>query len=61
MVAYTAGNLFLIPLLKLTGTDVYLDNVANLPAGGFLRGLIFTGVVSLITLYCTRAKLFWKT
>lgn len=61
MVAYTAGNLFLIPLLKLTGTDIYLDSVAGLPAGGFLRGLIFTGVVSLITLYCTRAKLFWKT
>lgn len=61
MVAYTAGNLFLIPLLKLTGTDVYLDSVANLPAGGFLKGLIFTGIVSLITIYCTRAKLFWKT
>jgi predicted acyltransferase len=61
MVAYTAGNLFLIPLLKLSGTDVYLDNLANLPAGGFLRGLIFTGVVSLITLCCTRVKLFWKT
>lgn len=61
MVAYTAGNLFLIPLLKLTGTDVYLDSIASLPAGGFLRGLIFTGIVSLITLYCTRAKLFWKT
>jgi predicted acyltransferase len=61
MVAYTAGNLFLIPLLKLTGTDLYLDNVAKLPAGGFLKGLIFTGAVSLITIYCTRAKLFLKT
>lgn len=61
MVAYTAGNLLLIPLMKLSGTDVYLDSVGNLPAGGFLRGLIFTGVVSIITLYCTRAKLFWKT
>lgn len=61
MVAYTAGNLLLIPLLKLTGSDAYLDSVTSLPAGGFLRGLIFTGVVSLITLYCTRAKLFWKT
>jgi len=61
MVAYTAGNLFLIPLLKLTGAEVYLDSVASLPAGGFIRGLIFTGTVSLITLYCTRAKLFWKT
>ncbi|MNL17476.1 hypothetical protein D3C87_1385710 [compost metagenome] len=61
MVAYTAGNLLLIPLLKLTGTESYLDSVAGLPAGGLIRGLIFTGVVSLITLYCTRAKLFWKT
>ncbi|MFA4869847.1 MAG: DUF5009 domain-containing protein [Pedobacter sp.] len=61
MVAYTAGNLLLIPLLKLTGTEAYLDSVAGLPAGGLIRGLIFTGVVSLITLYCTRAKLFWKT
>lgn len=61
MVAYTAGNLFLIPLLSLTGTDVYLDSIVNLPAGGFLKGLIFTGIVSLITIYCTRAKFFWKT
>jgi hypothetical protein len=61
MVAYTAGNLLLIPILKLTGAEAYLDSVAGLPAGGLIRGLIFTGVVSLITLYCTRAKLFWKT
>jgi predicted acyltransferase len=61
MVAYTAGNLFLIPILKLTGAEAYLDNVIHLPAGGFLRGLIFTAVISLITLCCTRAKLFWKT
>lgn len=61
MVAYTAGNLFLVPLLKLSGAEVYLDSVAGLPAGGLIRGLIFTGIVSLITLYCTRAKLFWKT
>lgn len=61
MVAYTAGNLFLIPLLKLTGAEAYLDRIANLPAGGFLRGLIFTAIVSVITLCCTRSKLFWKT
>jgi len=61
MVAYTAGNLLLIPLLKLTGAETWLDSLASLPAGGFLRGLVFTGIVSLITLYCTRAKLFWKT
>lgn len=61
MVAYTAGNLLLIPLLKLTGTDLYLDSIANLPGGGFLKGMIFTGIVSLVTIYCTRTKFFWKT
>lgn len=60
MVAYTAGNLLLIPLLKITGTDLWLDAVAGWPAGGFLRGLIFTGIVSLITVYCTKKNLFWR-
>lgn len=61
MVAYTAGNLLLIPLLKITGADMWLDAVTGWPAGGFLRGLIFTGIVSLITVYCTKKNLFWRT
>lgn len=61
MIAYTAGNLLLIPVLKITGADHFLDGIAHQVAGAFLRGVIFTGIVSLITVYCTRKKLYWRT
>jgi predicted acyltransferase len=61
MIAYTAGNLLLIPLLQITGTLKYLDLLQGSLGQGLLRGLIFTGIVSLITTISTRAKLFWKT
>jgi predicted acyltransferase len=61
MVAYTAGNLFLIPLLKITGTASYLDQLIQLPAGGLIRGLVFTVIVSLVTVYCTKRNLLWRT
>lgn len=61
MIAYTAGNLLLIPLLQITGLIKYLDLLHGSLGQGLLRGLIFTGIVSLITIIFTRAKLFWKT
>ncbi len=61
MVAYTAGNLFLIPVLKITTLSVYLDAMTTNAFTGFARGLIFTGVVALITIFFTRLKFFWKT
>jgi predicted acyltransferase len=61
MVAYTAGNLLLIPLLELTGGNSLLDAMSNDPWLGVLRGVIFTGIVSLITVLFTRRKWFWKT
>lgn len=61
MVAYTAGMLFLLPVLRMTGAEKLLDYMSNNAAGGFLRGVIFTGIVSLITFFCTRMKLFWRT
>ena len=61
MVAYTAGNLVLIPLLHLTGAIVLLDALDPNAWLGFLRGVLFTGVVSLITVFFTRRKWFWKT
>lgn len=61
MIAYTAGNLFLIPILNISGADFYLNNITGWPGGGFLRGLVFTGIVSLITLYCTKKNLYWRT
>ncbi len=61
MIAYTAGNLFLIPLLKMTTLSVYLDAMSTNAFNGFARGLIFTGMVALITIFFTRLKFFWKT
>ena len=61
MVAYVAGNLLLTPLLHLGGlTEEF--NLLNANAWlGFLKGVIFTGIVSLITIFFTKQKWFWKT
>lgn len=60
MVAYVAGNLLLIPLLHLMGGMEYLDKLSG-SWTGFLRGVIFTGIVSLITVFFVQRKWFWKT
>jgi len=28
---------------------------------GFLKGVLFTGIVSLVTIFCTKRGWFWKT
>ena len=61
MIAYTAGSLFVWPLLALAHTQQYLNALNYNWATGFLKGLIFTALVSIITLFFTRIKLFWKT
>lgn len=61
MVAYVAGNLLLLPLLQLTHTKPYLDMLNTNAWMGFLRGIVFTGLVSLITIFFVKRKWFWKT
>ena len=61
MVAYIAGNLLLTPLLHLTGAIIIFENMNTSPVMGFLKGILFTGIVSLITMYFTKRKWFWKT
>jgi len=62
MVAYVAGNLLLIPLLHLTGGMEHLNSLsASGVWTGFLRGVIFTGIVSLITIFFVQRKWYWKT
>lgn len=61
MIAYTAGNLLLIPLLRISNLEVVL-NILNVNAwSGFARGLIFTMTVALISLFFTNKRIFWKT
>lgn len=61
MVAYVAGGLILLPLLHLTGGIKVLYQLHQAPWPGFLAGIIFTGLVCLITVYFTRKSWFWKT
>jgi predicted acyltransferase len=61
MVAYTAGNLLLLPVLKLTGVMDWYLKLQGSVWGGYLSGILFTGVVSLITIFFVKRKWFWKT
>lgn len=61
MVAYVAGNLLLIPVLKITGGMQLLDSLSSNVWTGCLRGVLFTGIVSLITVLFVQKKWFWKT
>jgi predicted acyltransferase len=61
MVAYVAGNLLLLPLLRLTGAIELFSAMEQNVWLGVLRGLLFTGIVSLITLFFVHRKWYWKT
>ena len=61
MVAYVAGSLLLMPLMHLTGVITIFSHMNTNAWVGFLRGVLFTGVVSLITIFFTHRKWFWKT
>lgn len=61
MVAYVAGNLLLTPVLHLTGLVAVMNLLNENPFSGFMKGLIYTGIVSLITYFFTLKKWYWKT
>ncbi len=61
MIAYSTGSLLLIPLLKLTHLDVFIDQLNSNAMEGLLRGIIFTSLVSAVTVFFTRKKVFWRT
>jgi predicted acyltransferase len=61
MVAYVAGNLLVLPLLHLSGMHQYWQQMNSNAWMGFIKGLLFTGLVAIITALFTRKKWFWKT
>jgi predicted acyltransferase len=61
MVAYVTGNLLLLPLLHLTGGFALYVGMQNNIIGGVLSGLLFTGIVSLVTVWFTKKGWQWKT
>lgn len=61
MVAYVTGNLLLLPLLHLTGGMKVYTAMQQQVAAGVLSGILFTGIVSVVTVWFTRRGWFWKT
>jgi predicted acyltransferase len=61
MVAYVAGNLLLLPALNITGVKPYWEMLNQNVWMGTLKGLIFTGIVALITIFFVKRNRLWKT
>ncbi len=61
MVAYVAGALIVTPLLELTYTKQYWDAMQQNQFMGLMKGVIYTALVSLITILFVRKKWFWKS
>jgi predicted acyltransferase len=61
MLAYVAGNLLLLPLLQLSNTKQYWDAMNQNFFMGLMKGVLFTTVVSMITIFFVKRKWFWKT
>lgn len=61
MIAYVAGDLFIMPMASLLGIAPLL-HYFNLNVGlGFMRGVILTAIAVLVTMFFTRIKWFWRT
>ena len=61
MVAYVAGSLLLLPLMYLTNIKQFWDAMNQNAFMGFAKGLVFTGIVSLVTILFVKRRWFWKT
>jgi len=61
MLAYVTGSLLLLPVMQLTGMTAVFDSMNSNAWLGFLKGVLFTGIVSLVTVFCTKRGWFWKT
>ena len=61
MIAYVGASMVVMPILQLTGAVSLLDMMMANPWLGFLRGVIVTTLVTLMTMFFTHIKWFWRT
>ncbi len=61
MVAYVTGSLLLLPLMTITRIKPYWDSLNQNAWMGFAKGVVFTGIVSLITYFFVIRRWFWRT
>ena len=63
MIAYSSGQLFVLPILALVGLrDPFLSFCSTSPwLGFFLQGLGLTSLVVLVTIFFSKVRLYWRT
>ena len=61
MVAYVSTSLIIMPLLTLLGLSTYFNVFNDSSFMGFLRGILFTTLAFLITIFFSKIKWFWRT
>jgi Na+/phosphate symporter len=61
MLAYVVGSLVVLPLLSITQLQQYWNSMNQNIFIGTLKGILFTAVVSFVTIFFVRRKWFWKT
>ena len=61
MIAYVGSSMLIMPLLNIVGIASYLSVFNSDPWLGFLKGLIITGLVAMVTMLFTKIKWFWRT
>ena len=61
MIAYVGSSMVVIPILHIAGAGSLLNSMLVNPWLGFLRGVFITTLVTLMTMFFTRIKWFWRT
>jgi predicted acyltransferase len=61
MIAYVASSLVVLPLLHLTRLLPLIDACCRTLWMGFLRGVLITALATLLTMFFTKIKWFWRT
>jgi len=61
MIAYVGASMVVMPVLNITGAASLLGMMSGNPWLGFLKGVIITALVTLMTMFFTRIKWFWRT
>ncbi len=61
MIAYVGSSMVIQPLLHIVQVYPLLDRLSDSAWPGFFRGVIITGLVTLMTMFFTKIKWFWRT
>ena len=61
MIAYVSADMFLYPLMKIFGLMSCFFALFAHGWWGLLQGIIITGIVTLITVFFSRIKWYWRT